>query len=204
MKDLIFTYLVKNSIYVNLTNRCPCACTFCLRQNGDGVFGSGPLWLKHEPSLEEVKESLDQWNLSQYDEVVFCGYGEPMERLDVLLETASYIREKSDVKTRFNTNGLGDLIWERPTAQYLKGLIECVSISLNACNKEDYLRLTRSKFGVESFDAMLKFAVDCKEYVPKVVMTIVDVVTSKEVQERCQELCDKLGLTLRIRPYEKS
>ena len=162
MKDLIFTYLVKNSIYVNLTNRCPCACTFCLRQNGDGVFGSGPLWLKHEPSLEEVKESLDQWNLSQYDEVVFCGYGEPMERLDVLLETASYIREKSDVKTRVNTNGLGDLIWKRPTAQYLKGLIDSVSISLNACNKEDYLRLTRSKFGVESFDAMLKFAVDCK------------------------------------------
>ncbi len=203
MKDTIFTYLVKNSIYVNLTNRCPCSCTFCLRQNGDGVFGSGSLWLDHEPSVDEVCKSLDEWELERYDEVVFCGYGEPTERLDALLEIARYIRSKSAIKIRINTNGLADLIWNENTAPKFQGLIDTLSISLNASNKEDYLKLTRSKFGIRSYDAILNFAQNSAAYVPNVVMTIVDVVTSPEEQKRCQEICDSIGVTLRIRPFEK-
>ena len=142
---MTITYKVKNGIYVNMTNRCPCACTFCLRQNGPGVFGSDSLWLEHEPSVDEVKASIDSWDLEKYDEVVFCGYGEPTERLPELLEVAAYIRSKSDIKIRINTNGLADLIWNRPTEADLEGLIDTVSISLNANNAEDYLKLTRSK-----------------------------------------------------------
>lgn len=199
---MTITYKVKNGIYVNMTNRCPCACTFCLRKNGDGVYGSDPLWLEREPTVEEVCESLDAWDLLQYDEVVFCGYGEPTERLDDLLKVAAHIKEKGDVKIRINTNGLADLIWGERTAPRLKGLIDIVSISLNATNKEEYNRIVHPKFGIGSYDAMLRFTKDCVGYVPNVVMTVVDVVTSPEEQERCREICRQLGATLRVRPYE--
>ena len=200
---MTITYKVKNGIYVNMTNRCPCACTFCLRQNGPGVFGSDSLWLEHEPTVQEVMKSIDTWDLSKYDEVVFCGYGEPTERLPELLDVASYIRSKSDIKIRINTNGLSDLIWGRNTAPDLEGLIDTVSISLNANDAETYLKLTRSKFGIESYKAMLDYARNCKAYVPNVVMTVVDKVTSPEEQETARGICESLGVTLRVRPFEE-
>lgn len=197
------TYKVKNGIYVNMTNRCPCSCTFCLRHNGEGVFGSDSLWLEHEPTVQEICNSLDDWNLTDYDEIVFCGYGEPTERLDDLLEVAAYIKSKYDIKIRINTNGLADLIWQQNTAPRLKGLIDTVSISLNATNKEDYFKLCRPKFGIEAYDSMLHFTKECVNYVPNVFMTVVDVVTSPEEQEKCREICSSLGATLRIRPFEE-
>ena len=199
---MTITYPVKNGIYVNMTNRCPCACTFCLRHNSDSVYGSEPLWLDREPTVKEVCDSIDTWDLSKYDEVVFCGYGEPTERLDDLLEVAKYIKSKSDIKIRINTNGLADLIWGEKTAPKLKGLIDTVSVSLNATNKEDYFKVVRPKFGIESYDAMLKFTKDCVDYVPNVVMTVVDVVTSPEQQELSRKICESIGATLRIRPFE--
>lgn len=199
---MTITYPVKNGIYVNMTNRCPCACTFCLRHNADSVYGSQPLWLDREPTVEEVCQSLDNWKLDDYSEVVFCGYGEPTERLDDLLAVARYIRSKSPIQIRINTNGLADLIHGQPTAAKLKGLIDTVSVSLNATNAEDYLNVVRPKFGIESYDAMLSFTRDCVAYVPTVVMTVVDVVTSPEEQEKSRAICESLGATLRIRPYE--
>lgn len=201
---MTITYQVKNGIYINMTNRCPCACTFCLRHNADGVYGSDSLWLEREPTVEEVCKSIDAWDLGRYSEVVFCGYGEPTERLDDLLKVAAYIKAKRDIKIRINTNGLADLIWNERTAPKLKGLIDTVSISLNATNKEDYLKTVRPKFGIESYDAMLHFTEECVNYVPNVVMTVVDVVTSPEEQERCRQICRAIGATLRIRPYEGS
>ncbi len=200
---MTITYNVKNGIYVNMTNRCPCSCTFCLRNNGDSVYGSNSLWLEHEPTVEEVCKSIDGWDLNKYDEVVFCGYGEPTERLPELLEVAKYIRSKSDIKIRINTNGLADLIWKEKTASKLEGLIDSVSVSLNATNKEEYLKVVRPKFGIESFDAMLSFTKDCTKYVPNVMMTVVDVVTSKEEQELCRKICESVGAKLRVRPYEE-
>lgn len=199
---MTITYRVKNGIYVNMTNRCPCACTFCLRKNGAGVYGSDPLWLDREPTVAEVCESLDAWTLSDFDEVVFCGYGEPTERLDELLEVAAYIKKKGNSKIRINTNGLSDLIHGCRTAPRLEGLIDTVSVSLNATNAEDYVATVRPRFGIISYDAMKAFTKDCTAYVPYVVMTVVDVVTSKEEQERAREICASLGATLRIRPYE--
>lgn len=200
---MTITYKVKNGIYVNMTNRCPCACTFCLRQHGPGVYGSDPLWLEREPTVEEVCASLDGWDLTRYDEVVFCGYGEPTERLDDLLKVAAHIKSKGDIPIRINTNGLADLIRGERTAPKLKGLIDTVSVSLNATNKEEYCKVVRPRFGLESYDAMLRFTKDCVGYVPNVVMTVVDVVTSPEEQERCRAICRELGATLRVRPYEE-
>lgn len=200
---MTITYPVKNGIYVNMTNRCPCACTFCLRQNGDSVYGSEPLWLDREPTVKEVCDSIDTWELDKYDEVVFCGYGEPTERLYDLLEVAAYIKAKSNIPIRINTNGLADLIWNEKTAPKLKGLIDTVSVSLNATNKDDYFKVVRPKFGIDSYDAMLNFTKDCVEYVPNVVMTVVDVVTSAEEQALSREICESLGATLRIRPFEE-
>ena len=201
---MTITYKGRNAIYVNMTNRCPCACTFCLRHNKDHVFNADSLWLEREPSVKEVCDSIDSWDLSQYDEIVFCGYGEPTERLDELLEVASYIRSKGHTKIRINTNGLADLIYGQKTAPKLTGLIDTVSISLNATNKDDYYKVVRPKFGIDSFDAMLAFAKDCTQYVPEVVMTVVDVVTSKEDQELCRAICESVGATFRIRPYESN
>ncbi len=200
---MTITYPVKQGIYVNMTNRCPCACTFCLRQNAPGVYGSDPLWLEREPTVQEVCDSIDKWDLSQYKEIVFCGYGEPTERLPDLLEVARYIKSKSSIPLRINTNGLADLIWQKETAPMLAGLIDSVSVSLNAMDAEEYLRLTRSKFGIGSYDAMLRFTRDCTRYVPNVMMTVVgEPVTTPEEQETCRKICESVGAVLRVRPYE--
>lgn len=199
---MTITYPVKNGLYINMTNRCPCACTFCLRQNSDSVYGSEPLWLEREPSVKEICDSIDKHNLDDYNEIVFCGYGEPTERLYDLLKVAEYIKNKSDIKIRINTNGLSDLINNEDTSPKLKGLIDTVSISLNATNKDDYLKVVRPKFGIESYDAMLNFAKNCTSFVPEVIMTVVDVVTSPEEQELSRKICESVGATLRIRPYE--
>ena len=95
-----------------------------------------------------------------------------------------------------------NLIWKEKTAPKLKGLIDAVYVSLNATNKEDYLKIVRSKFGIGSYDAMLEFTKDCVNYVPNVVMTVVDVVTSPEEQQRCREICNSIGADFRVRAYE--
>ena len=200
---MTITYPVYNGIYVNMTNRCPCACTFCLRKQSDHVYGSDSLWLEREPTVEEVCESIDKWDLSKYSEIVFCGYGEPTMRLDDLLKVAAYIKSKSNIPLRINTNGLADLIAGEKVAHKLEGLIDTVSVSLNATNKEDYFKLVRPKFGIDSYDAMLSFTKECTKYVPNVIMTVVDEVTSKEEQEKCRKICESIGAKLRVRPYEK-
>ena len=199
---MTITYPVRNGIYVNMTNRCPCACTFCLRQNAPGVYGSDPLWLDREPTVEEVEQSLSKWDLNAMDEVVFCGYGEPTERLKDLLEVAAWIKKNYTVKTRINTNGLADLIWGEPTESWLEGKIDAISVSLNAIDKEEFLRLTRSKFGIGSYDAMLAFTKEAAKYVPNVMMTVVDQVTSPEEQEAARKICESLGVKLRVRAFE--
>lgn len=140
MKSLTFVYAVHDNLYINLTNRCPCRCTFCIRQNGDGAYGSNSLWLEREPTCEEVLDELERYDLSKAGEVVFCGYGEPMERA----EDVSYIgkalkKRHPGVKIRLNTNGLGDKIHSVPTAPLLSGAVDVVSISLNSGSAEDYI-----------------------------------------------------------------
>ena len=201
---MTITYQVKNAVYVNLTNRCPCNCTFCLRHNGPGVFGSGPLWLEREPTLEETIESLGQWDYERFREVVFCGYGEPTERLDVLLAASAHLKERDPaLRVRVNTNGLSDLIHGKPTAHLFAGKVDCLSISLNTDDPAEYLSVCRPKFGEAAYPAMLKFTQEAAALLPSVVMTVVgEPVTSLEKQERCRKIAEGLGAQLRVRPYE--
>ena len=189
------------NIYVNLTNQCPCSCTFCLR-NTKEMAQSNSLWLDREPTIQEVIGEFEKYDLSKFDEIIFCGFGEPLTRLDDLLEVAKYLKDRSNsTPIRVNTNGLADLMHKKKIAPLLKDLINTVSISLNASNAEEYFRLTRNKFGIESYDAMLKFAVSCKEYVTNVVMTVVDCIGQEEI-DACQVVCDTIGVPLRVRPFE--
>lgn len=201
---MTITYQVKQSVYVNLTNRCPCACRFCLRNNGASVFGSSPLWLEREPTLEEVEASLDKWDYNRFREVVFCGYGEPTERLDVLLAAAEYLKRRDPaLRVRVNTNGLSDLVNGKPTAPLFAGKVDCLSISLNTDDAAEYLDLCRPKFGEAAYPALLAFTKEAAASVPEVVMTVVgEPVTSLEKQVRCRALAESLGARLRVRQYE--
>lgn len=201
---MVITYPLKSGLYVNLTNRCPCACVFCLRQNSPGVFGTESLWLEREPTVEEITASVDSRNLDDFEELVFCGYGEPTERLDDLLAVARHVKKrKPGMSVRINTNGLSDLIHGESTAERLKGLVDTVSISLNTPDPDEYFKMCRPKFGHGSWQAMIDFTKNCRNYVPDVVMTIVgSPVTTPEVQAKCREITDGLGVRLRIRPYE--
>lgn len=201
-KSMTILYEVHDNLYINLTNKCPCACTFCLRQTRDHMEESGVLWLEHTPSYEEVVKAFADFDVNKYQEIVFCGFGEPMEALDVLLPTARYIKEHWNKPIRINTNGLGDLIHEKSVAPLLEGLIDTVSISLNTPNKEQYLKLVRPKFGEKSFDAMLTFARECTKYIPKVVLTTVATTLTEEEEEQCRRICEEIGAVYRIRPWE--
>ncbi len=195
-------YKVHNNLYVNLTNKCPCACTFCLRQTRDHMDDSGVLWLEHEPSFEEIVEEFKKFDMSQYKEIVFCGFGEPTEAFPVLIQVAKYIKENFKNPTRINTNGLGNLVNGRDITPELEGLIDTISISLNTPNAEEYHKIVRSKFGEQSFDAMLAFAKEAKKYVPNVVLSTVSTTITAEEEQQCQKICDDLGVTYRIRPWE--
>lgn len=201
---MVIAYPIKSGLYVNLTNRCPCACEFCLRKNGPGVQGSDSLWLEREPTLEEAIAAVDAANPAQYAELVFCGYGEPTERLEDVLAIARHVRETAPAtKIRINTNGLSDLIHGRKTAAELKGLVDTVSISLNTPDADEYFRVCHPKFGPGSHAALLQFAKDCVGIVPTVILTVVDVpVTSLENQAKCRVLASSIGATLRVRKYE--
>ena len=199
---MVILYEVHDNLYVNLTNKCPCSCTFCLRQTRDEMNGSGSLWLDREPSIDEVKAEFEKFDIAKYGEIVFCGFGEPTERLDDMLQICRFIKDKYNKKIRVNTNGLADLIHDRDTAPEFAGLVDTISISLNTPNPERYLELTRSKFGIQSFDAMLKFAENVKKYVPNVVLSTVSTTLTEEEEQKCAEICERIGVTYRIRPWE--
>lgn len=202
-KSMTILYEVHDNLYVNLTNKCPCACTFCLRQTHDHMAESDSLWLDHEPSFEELTAELRKTDMTKYREVVFCGFGEPTEALPVLLKGAAYIKEHYQMPVRINTNGLANLLYGEDITPKLEGLIDTVSISLNTPNAEEYYKLTRSRFGLQSFDAMLEFAKACTQHVAHVVMTTVDTTISHEEEEQCRDICNRLGVTYRIRAWEE-
>lgn len=195
-------YTVGNGLYINLTNRCPCRCTFCIRNHSNGIGTGENLWLQRDPSAQEVIEALRESNLEQYEEIVFCGYGEPTCQLETLLAVCDYLKGVTKKKIRLNSNGLSDLINQKPTATLLQGRIDSISISLNAPTEEEYLAVSHPSFGKIAFDAMLKFAADCKQFLPEVQFSVVDVITQEQV-ERCKQLANSMGIPLRIREYIK-
>jgi len=201
LKGLTFVYNVHGNLYINLTNRCPCRCTFCIRNNGDGAYGSDSLWLEREPENDEVLAEIGKYSPDEFDEIVFCGYGEPMERAEDVSAIGKELKKCfPDKIVRLNTNGLSDKINGRPTAYLLEGAVDIASISLNSGNEKDYNAVTRPRWE-DSFDALLSFAEDCKKYVPQVMFTVVDVISPREIEES-REISRRLGIPLRIRKYD--
>ena len=195
---MTIVYDYNGSLYINMTNKCPCACIFCIRRETNHVGNSDNLWLKKEPSVEEVIDEIKKVDMNRYEEVVFCGYGEPMERIEEVIEVSKFLKNNYDIKVRVNTNGLADLIHKKKTAQLLKGNIDAISISLNAPNKERYNEIVKPKFGEESFEALLQFARDCKEYVKEVTFSLVDIISEEEIEE-AKKLAEDMNIHLRIR-----
>lgn len=194
----------KRAVYVNITNDCNCDCVFCLRSMKEMARESS-LWIEHDPSLPEIVEELERLPWQYVREVVCCGFGEPLIRLDTVLSVLRWVKEHHpDMPTRVNTNGLGELEHGYVFADQFAGLLDTVSISLNASNAERYLALTHSRFGISSYEAMLTFAEHCKPYVPNVVLTVVEKVEDAEEIALCRRICAERGLTLRVRPYEDS
>lgn len=198
-KMMKIVYPVHTGLYLNLTNRCPCACTFCIRQKNEKFYTQDSLWLEHEPGFEEVKAALLAENLDKYSEFVFCGFGEPTEALDVLLKTAEFLKSKTSKPIRLNTNGLGNLIHKKDITPLFEGLIDAVSISLNSSDPKIYEERVRPIFKEKAHPAMLEFAKKAAEHVPSVTMTTVSTTITHEDEENCRKLCNELGVTYRIR-----
>lgn len=199
---MVIFYELYGALYVNITNKCPCSCVFCIRDHSDVIKDSDPLWFEgDEPTMDDIKKDFERFDIEKYSEIVFCGYGEPTERMDILKETAKFLRDRTNKKIRLNTNGLSDLICQRKnTALELKGLIDTVSISLNAPDAKRFCEITNSCFGEKSFDALLDFAKDAKKVIPNVVFTLVDVISKEEI-EKCKNIADSLDIELRVREY---
>ncbi|MGN1277436.1 MAG: TatD family nuclease-associated radical SAM protein [Floccifex sp.] len=204
-KDLTILYPVGQNLYVNVTNRCPFNCTFCLRQTMDTVSKEDPrsLWLIREPSVQEIIDEFQKFDVSQYKEIVFCGFGEPSIRLYDIFEVCDFLKRNYQNPIRINTNGMANLIWNKDTTKDFENRIDIVSISLNHPDAKQYQNLVRSKFGIKSHQAMLDFARDVQSYVKQVILTTVDTTISKEEEAKCQKICDNLGVTYRIRPFEE-
>ena len=201
-KSMCITYIVEGKLYVNITNKCSNRCEFCIRNNGDGAYGSDSLWLEREPTREEILDSIFSHDLSEFPELVFCGYGEPTYRLDDAVLVAKTVKQRyPEMKIRINTNGHSDLILGRKTAPDYEGAFDVVSISLNTPTAEKYQQLCHSVFGEKSFDALLKFAGEVKHYVPTVCLSAVKETLSSEEIELCKRISAALGVTLRLRDY---
>lgn len=191
----VFAYPIEDRLYLNLTNRCPNRCVFCIRNNEKGV--GYDLWLDREPSAGEVLAAAG--DVSAYQEVVFCGYGEPLLRWEVVVEVARVLKARYGAKIRINTNGLVEALLKQRILPQLAGLVDTISISLNAADADSYDRLCRSSLGPEAYPALLRFIRDSKEFIPRVVVSVVE--TPEFDPEPVRRLAEELGVELRIRSY---
>jgi len=189
------TYPIRNSLYLNITNRCTAACTFCVRYHTDFVKGHN-LRLKDEPTAEEmIKEIGDP---KRYAEIVFCGYGEPLLRLDVVKAVAADVKRRGGM-VRVDTNGHANLIHKRNVLPELAGLVDAMSVSLNAQNAALYDKISQPKFGGITYEAVKDFIREAKKHVPDVTVTVVSL---PEVDiEACRKIADGLGVKFRVREY---
>nr|MBE6545659.1 radical SAM protein [Oscillospiraceae bacterium] len=199
---MCITYIVEGNLYVNITNKCSNRCDFCIRNNGDGAYGSDSLWLEREPTREEILESIFSRDLSIYSELVFCGYGEPTYRLDDAVYVARAVKQRyPEIKIRINTNGHSDLINGRDTAPDFEGAFDVVSISLNSPSAQKYDEICHSKFGEKSHSALIRFAENVKNYVQNTKFSVVKQTLTPEEIKQCMDISKRVGVTLRVRDY---
>ncbi len=191
-------YPIRSSLYLNLTNRCSNRCTFCWK-NASFVVKGHDLELSREPDAGELLEAVG--DPKRYSEIVFCGFGEPLLRLDLVKTVAAELKKKG-AKIRIDTDGQANLVYGRNILPELKGLVDAVSVSLNAENAEKYHRLCRSPFGEKGFEGVLNFLREAKKFIPEVTATVL---TMPGVDlEACRRLAeDELGVKFRPRAYDE-
>lgn len=193
-------YQIKDSLYLNLTLRCDSDCIFCDRK-GEAMVKGHNLHIANEPSAEELMKEIG--DPKRFKEIVFCGYGEPTIRLDVVKQVARHVKDNGG-KTRLDTDGHGNVINHRNILPELKGLIDTVSVSLNATDPAEYgklmgIEVRPQDLASKAWNAMIEFTKGAREYVPEVYMTAVgvdgiEVETTKEFVEK------EIGATFRYRP----
>lgn len=197
---MTITYIIENKLYINITNKCQNSCEFCVRNNFDNISGSDPLWLEREPAVNEIIDDIKKHDLDNFSEIVFCGFGEPTMRLNDMLEVIREIKKCSDITIRLNTNGLSDITFGEDTSSKMAGLIDILSISLNASTPEKYDEICHSDFGIKALPAILKFTKSAVKVIPTVIMSVVDSIGEDEI-EKCRELCNQTGAEFRIRSF---
>jgi len=189
-------YKIRNSLYLNITNHCTLACVFCPKFVDFEVKGHY-LRLSEEPDFEKVKGAMGDF--SDVEEVVFCGFGEPTQRVGLLKEVAAYVHSKGK-KVRLDTDGLGNLTNKRNILPELQGLVDGVNVSLNAPNPQVYAKVCPNRFGEGAYPEVKKFILEAKKYIPWVQASVVgmpgvDVEASRKVAE------EELGVKFRHREY---
>lgn len=200
MQDIAYT--IDHALYLNITNRCTNACVFCIRNKAPQFQGEHNLWLDHEPSAEEVLKAIG--DPKRYKEIVFCGYGEPLIRLDVVKEVAAKLKSeirmsKSEIKIRVNTNGQANLFHGRNILQELAGLVDSMTISLNAEKSETYDMICNSFFGAKAFDAVIDFIKEAKKVIPEVEISVVNL-PNIDI-DKAKKIAEDLGVSFRVRTY---
>lgn len=193
MKDT-YTYQIGDNLYVNLTNRCSNRCRFCVRDLSTQYEGYS-LWLKgEEPTSEQITAEIG--DAARYNEVVFCGYGEPTYCLSELKRVADYVHACGG-KTRLNTNGHGSLINGRNIAYELAGKLDGVNISLNCPTEEEYEKLCRPQLE-GAYGATLAFAREAKAAGLNAWFSVVDCI-GEEAIGACRKIAEEIGIPLRVR-----
>ena len=202
-KGFTITYEYGDNLYVNPTNRCNFNCNFCLRKNAgsNGSIYTHNLWLKREPTKEEILESIESRDLSKYSQLVFVGFGEPSYRMDDICWVIDRMKEHgTKIFTRMDTNGTGCLIHGRDICPEFEGRFDMVSISLNTDTAEKYDALC-NPVQAGCYEAMKSFAKEIQKYVPRVMMTVVDTIPAEEI-ENCRKICEEeIGAVYRVREY---
>ena len=202
-KGFTITYEFEGKLYVNSTNRCNFNCEFCLRHNqksGGSIYNDN-LWLRREPTKEEILDSILGWDLTKFSQLVFCGFGEPSYRIDDICWVIDRLQEQGKkIFTRMDTNGTGSLLHGRDIAPDFAGRFDMVSISLNTDTAEKYDALCHPQHE-GAYEAMKAFAKEVHQYVPEVMMTVVDTIPQEEI-DHCRTICEEeCGATYRVREY---
>ena len=194
-----YVYEIDGNLYINLTNKCSNGCEFCVRNERASYYGNY-LWLRHgEPTAEKVIAALSEKNLSDYKELVFCGFGEPTYKMAEMTEIAEYAHSKG-LKTRLNTNGQGNLINKRDIVPELAGKIDLVNVSLNAPDAESYQKICRSMFRQDAFPALVEFAKSCVKNGVNCRFSVVDCI-GEEAVASCRRLAESVNVPLYVRKF---
>jgi TatD DNase family protein len=187
-------YKIRDSLYLNITNKCTNKCTFCVKTHTSYVKGHN-LRLEKEPSALQIIKAIK--DPKQYNEIVFCGIGEPLLKLDVVKKVSKWIKENGGT-VRINTNGHGNLIHGRNVIPELRGIVDSMSVSLDADGERKYNRICKPTIE-NAFNGIISFIKDAKAVIPEVKITVVKIPQINV--EKCQVLADELGVELRVRKF---